>query len=239
MIKADIIVSWPNNCDYPLWRQFIRENRSRFNLVIIVFTETNQTPDYRQFVREAMHDDYILFIDNPPIESGKDWRDVAVKQALIHSFNAEWVWFTEQDFIVENDHFWQTVEDYQKEYKAFGTMDRARLHPCNLFVKRDLLNWLNKDFGANPPYYDHFGYIQQQLEANKTTIGIMPDNEFLHLNGLSHNWRLMSDGGKPNYYPEVFNKWLLDCLKVSVPLSEEWVAVAKAYLARENIEITA
>lgn len=233
MVKADIIISWPNNCDYPLWRDFIRKNRDRFNLVIIVFTETNQAPDYREFVKKAMHQDYCLFIDNPPIESGQDWRDVAVKQALIHSFNSEWVWFTEQDFYITGQQYWDTVEDFvNKGFKAIGVMDAQRLHPCSLLLKRELLNRIGKNFGANPPYYDHFGYIQQQLEAAKTDIAIIPSDLYLHMNGLSHNWRLVSEGGKPNYRPEQFNLWVADCLKVGVPLDERWLNTVREYLKR-------
>lgn len=235
MTKPDIIVSWPKNCDYPLWRQFIRRNRSRFNLVIIVFTETYQDPDYRDFVKKAMHQDYCLFIDNPPVESGQDWRDVAVKQALIHSFNAEWVWFTEQDFYITDEQFWVNIEEQSNQGKRIiGTMDNQRLHPCCMFVRRDLLNWLVKDFGAKPPYYDHFGYIQEQLNASKEDIGVIPQDLYLHMNGLSHNWRLVSEGGSPNYRPEQFNLWLADNLNVDVPLDERWLITAKEYASREK-----
>lgn len=240
MNKPDIIVSWPKNCDYPLWREFIRKNRARFNLILIVFTEANQGVDYMPFVKKAMEQDYVHCIENSEVLSGQDWRDVAVKRALLQSYNAEWVWFTEQDFYITDEMYWFTVSEMaDKGLRIIGVKDAQRLHPCSMFIRRDLLNWLNKDFGANPPYYDHFGYIQQQLEANKEDVGIIPENLYTHMNGLSHNYTLMANGGKPNYYPEIFNKWLIDCLKVSVPLNEEWVAVAKAYLARENIEITA
>lgn len=236
MTKADIIVSWPKNCDYPLWRQFIRKNRDRFNLVIIVFTETHQDPDYREFVKQAMRQDYVLFIDNPPIQAGQDWRDVAVKQALIHSFNSEWVWFTEQDFYITNESFWDKVAEASDVHKVpvIGTMDNGRLHPCCLFLRRDLLNALKKDFGAKPPEYDHFGFIQKQLEERLETVYALPENTYLHMNGLSHNWRLMAEGGKPNYRPEQFNLWLADNLNVDVPLNDLWLNTAKAYIAREK-----
>jgi hypothetical protein len=236
MNKPDIIVSWPKNCDYPLWREFIRKNRARFNLILIVFTEANQGVDYMPFVKKAMEQDYVHCIENSEVLSGQDWRDVAVKQALIHSFNAEWVWFTEQDFYIKTPHFWETIQEYaDKGIRAIGAMDSQRLHPCSLFVRRDLLNWLVKNFGANPPYYDHFGYIQEQLEANKEDVGVIPSAEYLHMNGLSHNWRLMAEGGKPNYRPEQFNMWLLECLQVDVPLNEGWVITAREYVAREKL----
>src|SRR5690348_16350414 len=109
MIKPDIILAWPRNCDYPLWRQFIRENRPLFNEIIIVFTDTFDQHDYSEFVRRAMFQDHVLFLDNPAIQSGEDWRNVAIHHALLHSYNAQWVWFTEQDFFCKKG-FWDMVE---------------------------------------------------------------------------------------------------------------------------------
>lgn len=231
MIKPDIIIAWPRNCDYPLWRQFIHDNRERFNVIVVVFTETHSGADYRQFVREAMAKDWILFAENP-IVHGEDWRNVAVNHALIQSYNAPWVWFTEQDFLPEPG-FWETVENYESQgIKAIGVKQGDRLHPCSLFLHRDVISKLDMNVSANPPHYDHFGFIQKQLEDTNTPIGIVPENYWQHMNGLSHNMRLVEEGGAPNYYPEVFNAYAKKCLEVTVPQHEGFRALLQAYLDR-------
>lgn len=229
-MKPDLIVSWPSNCDYPLWRNYIRHNRDRFNLVIIVFTETNDKHDYRKFVRMFMSKDYVLFIDNPPIKAGEDWRNVAVNQALIQSYNAEWVWFTEQDFIIKKG-FWEEVDEIRKtDLPVIGAFQEGRLHPCCIFMKRKVLDVLKKDFSAKPPHYDHFGYIQLQLDQLQIPQAILPFDTFQHLNGLSHNWRLVADGGEPNYHPEEFKDWIIKSLEVDVPLDPNWKKTAENYI---------
>jgi hypothetical protein len=232
MIKPDVIVAWPRNADYPLWRQFIRDNRERFNLVIVVFTETHQGDDYREFVRGAMAEDWVLFIDNPPIQSGQDWRDVAMKQALLHSYNSEWVWFTEQDFLIEDPHaFFQTLEVLSRrpDISWIATYDGPRLHPCCLFVRREILNQMHKDFSANPPHYDHFGAIQQQLEGLGEEMKLTKG--YTHLAGLSHNMTLVYNSQEPNYKPEEFQNYLRECFRVTVPLDPRFTRLFKGYLA--------
>jgi len=208
-IKPDVVVCWPRNCDYPLWRQFIRDNRSGFNLVIVVFTETNQGQNYREFIRNAMQKDYVLFIENRQITGDQDWRNIAVNSSLLQSYNAEWVWFTEQDFIITDPvYFWGFVEKAANAgNEVIAVKDAERMHPCCIFIKRGALNRTSKNFAANPPSHDHFGQIQKDIEALKLKIKII-DKGFLHLNGLSHNMTLLESGQVPNYYPDIFWSWL-------------------------------
>lgn len=231
-IKPDIIVCWPRNTDYPLWRQFIHDNRDRFNLVIVVFTETHQGEDYREFVRGAMASDWVLFADSP-IVHGEDWRNVAVNYALIQSYNAEWIWFTEQDFFIDNpgDFFIVLNKAVESGPEWAAYFDGPRMHPCCLFVKRELLNKTSKNFAANPPHYDHFGKIQKDLEEI-TKERILLHNGVTHMAGLSHNFRLVADGGLPNYKPEEFNVYICKCLAVSVPQSPIFNRVITEYLNR-------
>jgi hypothetical protein len=87
----DLIVAWPNNCDYPLFRKFIRDNRDRFNRVFIVITEANRKENYANFLTEVMHRDDVDFIFRPT-QMNRDWRDDAVNEALDRS-KSQWVWF--------------------------------------------------------------------------------------------------------------------------------------------------
>lgn len=231
MTKPDIIISWPRNCDYPLWRKMIREQRDRFNEVVVVFTETWQGDDYRQFVKDAMFQDHVLFVQSPQIGEGEDWRDIAIHAALLHSIHSEWIWFTEQDFF-PLEGFWEMVEsESQMGVKAIGVKDGNRLHPCSLFLKRELLNTLDKNFGIVPDKLDHFGLIQNQLEVNKTPIGIIPEKYWYHMAGLSHNMRLLEEQGSPNHDISGFTKYVTQCLESGLSISPKHTQLFSDYLA--------
>ena len=232
MIKPDVIVCWPRNCDYPLWRQFIHDNRDRFNLIIIVFTETHQGLDYRQFVREAMQSDYVLFIEaDQPRGKDEDWRNLAINQALLQSYNAPWIWFTEQDFFIKDD-FWECWNNLQTlGCEVMATYDGTRMHPCNILIKREaLMNRSRRNFGIVPDISDHFSIFQKSLEENNVMIGIMPSDTYEHLNGLSHNLTLIYNGQEPVWAVERFKEYLRSSLEVSVPQDSRYISLVSAYL---------
>lgn len=224
-MQPDIIVSWPRNCDYPLWRQFIHDCRDDFNEVFIVFTETYHGEDYRDFIRGAMQFDRVTFLQMPQYNpSIDDWRNVAIHAALKQPSQAEWVWFTEQDFyITKPTQFWQDVRDGAEQCCAIGVTQGTRLHPCCLFIKKSELAKTGQNFGIVPGVLDHFGLIQKDLEAIKCDIGVISPESWKHYNGLSHNFRLLSDGEVPNYQTEEFYDWLKQSLAVTVPLDERFI----------------
>lgn len=233
MINPDVIVCWPNNCDYPLWRDQIRKHRSRFNEIIIVFTETNGAVNYEDFVRQAMFEDHVLFVSSPIVNGNQDWRNVATNAALLQSYNAPYIWFTEQDFLF-NETFWDTI-DQLPDPDFIGVDDNGRWHPCSMLIKRELLNGTSKNFGIVPDKSDHFGIIQKELTwLRDTTAGLKyylfdvntHTEMFKHFNGYSHNWRLITEGQQPNYQPEEFKTSLQNSLDVSVPLDPRWVKTA-------------
>lgn len=228
-MQIDLILSWPKNCDYPLWRQFLRDNRNRLNRVIIVFIE-NEPPNLQEFLQKNMMEDNVTFVTNRDHSADEDWRDVAVNEALKYS-DSEWVWFTEQDFIIMDSEFWQVVQQLATVEKSIAVYEAAstRIHPCCWFLHKTILSQIKKDFSAKPPEYDHFGCIQKQLNE-KVITAVIPQYTYLHLNGLSHNWRLVQNGQEPNYSTEQFKLWLTECLKVRVPLIDSWKKTAKRYL---------
>lgn len=237
MKSTDVIVTWPDNCDYPLWRKFIRNNRQLFNEVVIVFTKTNQGTDYRNFVRSVMQSEHIHFIDNYILPPGRDWRDYAVNRALMYSYNAEWIWFTEQDFTITNiDRFFRHVGDtqYILGTKVIGVKQGARLHPCCLFIERKKLEKTRKNFGIDPGRLDHFGLIQEDLEALRSPIYTL-ENDFMHYNGLSHNYRLIEQGEAPNYEPEKFIDYLKQCVEVDVEKDPRFMDVITRTIAKFDV----
>lgn len=233
LVKPDVIVTWPRNNDYPIWREMIRGYRHKLGDVFIIFMNTNDNADYSKFVRRSMDADGVIFIDSPDIPKDGDWRDISVKAGLKNSFS-EWVWFTEQDFFAK-DSFW----DYAKRGMEHGsdviaTYQGDRMHPCSMFVRRSVLDKTCLNFGIVPDKSDHFGLIQNDLEELTEKIDRIPKHFYSHLNGLSQNFTILRNGGMPNYEPRVFNNYLRTCLRCNVPLDKGWVKLVKAYLERIN-----
>lgn len=242
MLRPDVIVAWPENCDYPLWRFQLQKYRARFDNVVIVFTKAHSNHDYKSFVRDAMFRDHIIFIDSPDLASGEDWRDVATRAALLHSYNAPWIWFTEQDFLFESE-YWEELEKLSVSCDAIGVKVGSRIHPCSLLMKRETLNQTRKFFGIVPGKWDHFGLIQEDLErlaAQHPELTFYyhtdsPENArlFKHFNGYSHNFRLISEGLAPNYKPEEFFDSLRKALNADIVRDEGWEKIAREALQKQ------
>jgi len=229
MTKPDIIIYWPRNTDYPLWRQMIRDNRDRFNEVIIIFTETYQGSDYRDFVRQSMFQDHVLFVESPLPRNGEDWRNIAVNFGLMHSLHSEWVWFTEQDFFPK-EGFWEWVEQAsQSNPDVIGAFDGDRLHPCSIFIKREVLNKVQRQFGIVVDKLDHFGVLQNDLRENGSVMISIPEDLYKHMAGLSHNMRLVTEGQTPNHAKQDFDQYVNMCMEVSVGLHDEFVKLCTKY----------
>lgn len=224
-MKPDIVVSWPRNCDYPLWRQFIHNNRDKFSDVIVVFTETYHGDDYRDFVYRVMLPDRVQCIQSPPPGRNQDWRDVAVNYGLMWC-QSDWIWFTEQDFY-PNDKFWGELNQGVSDGKqVMAVYIGERMHPCSIFMERSLLNQTRHNFGIVPDKSDHFSLLQIDIEGLGFDIGRFSDDSYFHFNGLSGNYYLASAGQTPNYNIEEFKQYLRDCLSANVDLDPRFVAVA-------------
>lgn len=226
LVKPDLITVWPKNNDYPLWRKQIEVMQGVFNKIIIVFMETNQGHDYRDFVRSQMP--FATFVEQHKLVPGEDWRDACVKDALAVS-TSEWIWFTEEDFFV-GPGFWESVNRFlQMGSEVFGVFDQTRLHPCCIFIARKLLEKTSKNFGIKSGEYDHFGQIQLDLAAMKIPVGEIFHNTCYHMAGLSSNWTLAASGDTPNYKIELFRDYINQCFTCGSNLDPEWVKVAKPY----------
>lgn len=232
----DLIVSWPRNCDYPLWRKFITNNRWLFNNVVIVFTENACGDDYRAFIRMALANvPGLTMLQSPEITNGEDWRHVAVTMALnyINSNNpSDWVFFTEQDFIITNDRFWDEVLTAENEgAEVIGALEGAhRLHPCCIFIKRRVLNKTRQFFGVSKDY-DHFGQLQIDLFKINPQTHIIHHN-YKHMAGLSQNMRLAYDGQKPNFMLGELCKYFENCLNSGVVMPAGFVRMATGVLRK-------
>lgn len=234
MPTIDLILTWPSNCDFPLFREWLSTHAYRFKTIYIIFHETNTAPDLRNDVRDAIDLENVNYITYDGVPSGRDWRDYGIHFALDDS-TADRVCFIEQDFFMY-DGFWSKVAEYI-EYPVIGINDHGRIHPCFLLMKRDALEKTCKNFGIVPNELDHFGLIQKDIESGKcgpwTMIPDYPKNEdklYHHMNGLSHNLRLMFEGLPVTYHEQEFRDYLRKTLTAKVPLSPVYVESVEKYL---------
>lgn len=234
LIKPDVIVSWPRNTEYPLWRVFISSHRELFNKVFVVFTETHHGDDYRSFVRSVLSQESYDIIDSPLPNPGEDWRNVAINEALKRS-TSDWLWFTEQDFFVMNDLFWSEVNEAISEYKMqfIGVLQGARVHPCSLFITRKLLEITHKDFSIDPGKLDHFGKLIAELRVPSIPMSFIDPLLWKHYNGLSHNFRLVSEYKDPVYEPVAFLDYLARCLQANTEIDVRFKAIAENALKKD------
>lgn len=214
MDGIDVIVSWPRSHDYPLWRQFIRDERHRFRRVYAVLTE-HPGPDLSVWLRESFDVDWL------DLSTGADWRDAAVNTALDHS-TAEWVWFTEQDFFVR-DGFWESVAAGRSQAIGFVEPDSERWHPACLFVRRAAIDQTSRYFGPDP--VDHFYRFGRELQR-MTRLSLVTGYE--HLQGVSQNHALIDRGETAGLWRMGrFRRYLVDCLAADVPLHPGWAERAR------------
>lgn len=209
MAGVDVIVCWPVGCDYPRWRQFIRDERERFNEVFVMFTG-HDGPDHRNWLRANFPD--VTMLDAP---TGKDWRNAAVNAALERS-RADRVWFTEQDFeITDPDAFWP-----QTTGPVVGIQtDQRLLHPACIFVERPLIEVTSRYFGPEP--LDHFAAFTYELDEVAPMRRIAAGS-WRHYQATSESILLRAMGQPPRFRPEQFEAWLADSRLADVPLLPGW-----------------
>lgn len=217
MSNIDLVCAWPIGFDYPLFRQFIRENRYRFHRVVIVWTDNHNGLDLQKNIEQVMAKDDIAFLQAPSRDGDQDWRDVAMKKALSYS-QSQWIFFTEQDFFPK-EGFWDFIDTAMRATDMVYVNDNGRIHPCCFFIKRKVLELTSMNFGAKPEDWgDHFGLIQKELEEMKDAFlaRSIPNELYYHMNGLTHNLFLTQRKQKVNYKPEEFKAYLKDCKEAKV-----------------------
>lgn len=214
-MNTDLIEVWPKHLDYPLHRQWLKENRHRFKKVIIVFNDMNVPRlDYRGFVQDSLIKQDVVFLDCLPADSETDWRSKAVNMALTVS-DSEWVFFTEQDF-TPLEGFWDVVDQASKITSVIWVEVGGRPHPCCIFIKRDIIEQTSKNFGVVRDISDHFSVFTKEIRDKFPVITI--GGGWHHMNGLSQNLRMLQLGEEPNYNPPEFKQYVKDCLKEEMPV---------------------
>ena len=242
MVRPDLIITWPDNCDYPLYREWLAENRARFNQIIVVFTATNQEPRLMFWVAEKLRDIGCLPLVSPMVPPGADWRNVAIHTGLPYP-SSEWILFMEQDYVVtDNAGFWKIVDDaLETNNKVIAHYEGERMHPAFLLIQRSLLDNTRRDFGIIKDKADHFYKLYEDLRALQSPIfNLSTANRHAHhLNGLSSNMSLVQRGEAPNYKVDEFDKYIRDCFHAEVKLNEEWKRIYLRYFSEQGKKILA
>lgn len=213
MTSFDLIVTWPDSLDYPIFRQFLKNHRAKFNRVLIPIMKANRPSgvNYVNFLREqAFTDMGVELIEDYEVKG--DWRSSAINAALDRSDGSH-VWFTEQDFFIKNtENFYNKILDGIKLTDFIVFRDNLRLHPALMIVKRELINKTKRDFGIEEGKSDHFGkFAEQCIEIMSVNpikpriyalqeLGLIETRDYYHMDGLTHNYHLVMDGQKENIY---------------------------------------
>lgn len=193
-MTIDLIVTWPTGCDFPIWRNFLRHNRERFENVFVIMSNSNTKHDYSSFLKGAFAKENVHFRTHDSYVQMEDWRNAAVNCGLMNS-KADYVWFTEQDFFIHDPStfFAQVHTAIKAGTDVLYIKQGDRIHPACLFVKRSVIEKTRKDFGIEPGKSDHFYKFVKDLEAQNLKMKEI-DGEgksWLHLNGLTHNYALI------------------------------------------------
>lgn len=236
-MKIDIVVTWPNNCDYPLWREWLNKNRLDFGKVLVTFMNANAIDDYRKFLVEVMTPDKITFLANRPLLPGEDWRDVAVSTALSHTVS-DWILFMEQDMIFptqeEYTAIMKAISKHQDNFDVFGFREGERLHPAFMLVRKETLMLTTRSFAVVPNKHDHFYTFYEELQLKGARICELPELFQYHMAGLSHNLTLMRRGDEVTYKPFAFLDYLKRSLRVSVPLDDHYLDIVGEYILQNE-----
>ena len=221
-MNIDKILQYCVYADYPVWRAHLNKYRNTVNKIILYPSRHHGIVDLEEFSKRVILETWV---DPLQIDYGKeDWRQAETVPSLKYS-DSEWLWFSEQDFFIKNwDIFYEDIDKLTKKSDMFGWWNETHfpyIHPCCLFIKRELFEKTTKDFRAHSeiPGCDHFAILTRDAERLGAKIVKLQDLGYeewvncFHLGGLTYPYQNF-DG--QNYQfgvkrPEVFyvyNYWM-------------------------------
>lgn len=214
LLKADILVTWPRNTDYPLFRLWLEKNQDKYNKVIISWTGVEENEIHKS-IGYLLPPSKAVFVDaERSDEYADDWRNAATNSGLDAS-ESEWVWFLEPDFFMDTDMPY-VLSDAMKTNNCIGFYEANRLHPACLLIKRDIVEKTKRNFSANHDrQLDHFCMFTEEVEnvCTPTTLQSL-DVSYYHMQGITHNYSLLRQGEKIGYKPDEFYLYNQKCLEL-------------------------
>lgn len=201
-MNITVHVTWPIHMDYPIWRYQMKKYKKFIQHGIVSLSDNHETDNYSTEIKSLMGELGYPTFDPPVLKDSDDWRNKAIRSSL-NAIQTEWVWFTEQDFIIRNERFFELVEQASHDCDFFAYEDQHRLHPACLFVKRELLEKTSRNFSPIVDKFDHFYTFTQELKEKAhrwgtlDDWGLLPYEDFYHMTGLTHNYRRIKEGLEP------------------------------------------
>lgn len=194
-MNVDRILQWCVYADYPLFRSHADQYRDKVKKIIIYPSRHHGVLDLEQFAKESFPETWVAPVS---IDYGKeDWRQAETMPCLKYS-DAEWLWFTEQDFFVKDwDKFYYDIEQAMQHSDMIGWYNPTHfpyIHPSCLFIKREIFEKTKKDFRAHSEINgaDHFSMLTKDvtdLGGKITTLqdlGYTDWQDAFHLGGLTY-----------------------------------------------------
>lgn len=251
-MKPDIVMQYCVYNDYPVFRANLAKYRDKVNKVILYPSRHHGFRDFEEFSKEQIKETWVTPV---PIDyANEDWRQAETIPALEH-VESEWIWFREQDFFVDDwDKFYDDMDRLMETNDIFGWMQNDNVpyvHPCCLFIKRELLDRTSKDFSAHPEITesDHFGMITKDVAGLGARLTSLQDEGYenwvnaFHMQGLTYpyqNWSQDRIFGVTN--PESFFVYNYYSRKQPVELHPEYIKLSQEiedYMIRhENMGMT-
>ena len=226
MIKPDFLCVWPRAFDYPLFRKFIVTNRNAFGKVIISFTHNNVDRDYRRFLKKTHPDWTFVDAKNPT-----DWYNDAVNIAVDAS-NSKYILFMEQDFIC-NSLFLNNLLIRAKDFGMVAYNQSGRYHMACCLVKRNKIEETHRFFGQYADYrLDCFDFFMAEMRLQPSYCDLeklgLQMYEYIHLNGLTHNYRLAIEGQLDLIFNmDEFKEYNDRSLEVDIKQTKSWIKIMK------------
>lgn len=238
MIKPDIITTNSYSLDFPYWRWLMETNKDKFGLIFNVFCDDHRKLNFRDFI--MANTPWAQSIDIANIFQG-DWRNNTVNAGLRKS-NSNWVLFLEQDFIPEQDDFFDKVFTEVENYDVAGFVDNGedwvvgkRLHPAFLIVRTALLRKTRLDFAAHPDKdRDHFGTFTDELLKFTPLFLDIRKYKWKHIAGVSSNYMLVAEGKKPNYKLDEFKDFVMMSMGAPVIQDQRFLELSSKCIESVN-----
>jgi hypothetical protein len=197
MKNCDIIQQICVYNDYPILRHLLNA-KWKFDQVILFPSRHHGKIDCEEFLKSNIK---ATWVTRPPIDYGvEDWRQAECIPCLPHS-KSSWLWFSEQDFFVDDwEEFFAYIEEQMKTADLIGWWHDSAfpyIHPCCMFIKREMLDKTNKDFRAHPETIgsDHFAMITRDVERLGGKIVKIQDDGWtnweraFHMAGLTYPYQ--------------------------------------------------
>lgn len=238
-MKPILVTTWPIHIDYPLFRYNIKRFKQYFSGIWIALSNHHQEVDYTNFFMAQMPYAHFFSVKH----SGVDWRNDAINETLDQIKTNEPICFIEQDFLIQDESFFEKV--FKDEYPFIYFTEGERVHPAFAIVSREYIDKTSKDFSAYPDTFgDHFAKFFQELPTTGIyleELGVKNKIDYFHINGLTQNYMNFKNES-PFYNPEEFLAYNYLCFTLPIENHPQFLQVERNILIKygngkgENVE---